>query len=106
MVPFGTAEEAGAQLNVLSKVMHACMCTRSLSRVRVFATLQTVAHQASLSMGFSRQEYCSGLLCPPPGDFPDPGLEPKSLTSPQGHIANSKALTHPAPGFRPLILEK
>ena len=41
----------------------------------------TVAYQAPLSMGFSRQEYCSGLLCPPPGDLPDPGIEPVSLTS-------------------------
>ena len=44
-------------------------------------TQWTVAHQASLSMGFSRKEYWSGLLCPPPGDFPDPGLEPASLMS-------------------------
>ena len=39
----------------------------------LFATPWTVAHQAPLSMGFSRQEYWSGLLCPPPGDLPDPG---------------------------------
>ena len=39
-------------------------------------------HQASLSMGFSRQEYRSGLPCPLPGDLPDPGIEPLSLTSP------------------------
>ena len=38
--------------------------------------------QASLSMGFSRQEYWSGLQCPPPGDLPDPGIEPVSLMSP------------------------
>ena len=37
-----------------------------------------VAHQAPLSMGFSRQEYWSGLSCPPPGDLPDPGTEPAS----------------------------
>ena len=42
-------------------------------------TLWTVAHQTPLSMGFSRQEYWSGLQCPPPGDLPDPGIE---LTSP------------------------
>ena len=52
------------------------------SRVRFCATLLTVAHQAPLSMGFSRQEYWSGLPCPPPGDLPDPGIEPTSLTSP------------------------
>ena len=39
------------------------------------ATLWTAARQAPLSMGFSRQEYCSGLLCPPPGDLPDPGIK-------------------------------
>ena len=38
----------------------------------------TVAHQTSLSMGFSRQEYWSGLLCPPPGDLPNPGIKPRS----------------------------
>ena len=38
----------------------------------------TVACQAPLSVGFSRQEYCSGLPCPPPGDLPKPGIEPRS----------------------------
>ena len=42
----------------------------------------TVACQAPLSMGLSSQEYWSGLLCPPPGDLPNPGIEPESLTSP------------------------
>ena len=40
----------------------------------------TVAYQASLSMGFSRQEYWSGLPFPSPGDLPDPGIEPRSPT--------------------------
>ena len=53
-----------------------------LSRVRLFVTLWTVAHQAPLSMGFSRQEYWSGLPFPSPGDLPDPGIKPTSLTSP------------------------
>ena len=44
----------------------------------VFATSWIVAHLAPLSMGFSRQEYWSGLPCPPPGDLPDPGIEPVS----------------------------
>ena len=52
------------------------------SRVRLFATLWTVALQAPLSMGFSRQEYWSGLPCPAPGDLPNPGIEPTSLMSP------------------------
>ena len=49
-----------------------------LSRVQLFATPWTVAHQAPLSMGFSRQEYRSGLLFLSPGDLPDPGIEPMS----------------------------
>ena len=49
-----------------------------LSRVRLFETLWTVAYQASLSMGFSRQEYWSGLPFPSPGDLPNPGIEPRS----------------------------
>ena len=49
---------------------------KSLSRVRVFATPWTVAYQASPSMGFSRQEYWSGLPLPSPGDLPNPGIEP------------------------------
>ena len=50
-----------------------------LSRVRLFVTLWTVAHQAPLSMGFSRQEYWSGLPFPPPGDLPEPGMEPMTF---------------------------
>ena len=42
---------------------------------------RTVACQAPLSMGFSRQEYWGGLPCPPPGELPNPGVEPESLTS-------------------------
>ena len=59
------------------------LCVLScFSRIRVFATPWTVAHQAPLSMGFSRQEYWSGLLCPPLGDLPHPGMEHLSLMSP------------------------
>ena len=53
-----------------------------LSHVQVFVTPWTVAHQAPLSVGFSRQEYCSGLSCPPLGNLPNPGIEPTSLASP------------------------
>ena len=49
---------------------------------QLLVTLWTRAHQAPLSMGFSRQEYWSGLPYPPPGDLPYPGIEPASLTSP------------------------
>ena len=52
------------------------------SRVQLFATPQTVAHQAPLSMGFPRQEYWSGLPCPSPGDLPHPGIKPESLMPP------------------------
>ena len=52
------------------------------SHVQLCVTLQTVACQAPLSMGFSRQEYCSGLLCSLPRDLPNPGIKPMSLTSP------------------------
>ena len=51
---------------------------KSLSCVRLFAAPWTVAYQAPLSMGFSRQEYWSGLPFPSPGDLPDPGIEPRS----------------------------
>ena len=53
---------------------------KSLSRVRLFVTPWTVAYQASPSMGFSRQEYWSGLPLPSPEDLPDPGIEPGSST--------------------------
>ena len=53
-----------------------------LSCVRLFAIPWTVAHQAPLSMGYSRQEHWSGLSFPPPGDLPDPGIKPTSLMSP------------------------
>ena len=49
-----------------------------LSHVRLFAIAWTVVYQASLSMGFSRQEYWSGLPFPSPGDLPDPGIKPRS----------------------------
>ena len=53
---------------------------KSLSRVQLFATPWTVAYQAPPSMGFSRQEYWSGLPFPSPGDLPNPGIEPGSPT--------------------------
>ena len=48
------------------------------SCVQLFVNLWTVASQASLSMGFSMQEYWNGLSCSPPGDLPDPGIKPGS----------------------------
>ena len=55
-----------------------------LSYVRLFATPWTMAHQALLSIGFSRQEYWSGLPFPSPGHLPDPGIKPKSPASAGG----------------------
>ena len=63
-----------------------------LSRVRLFATPWTVAHEASPSMGFSRQEYWSGLSFPSPGDLPNPGTEPRSP------VLQADALTSEPPG--------
>ena len=60
---------------------HTQCSAQSLSHVQLFATLWTVARQAPLSMGFSRQEYWSGLLCPFPGELPDPGIEAGSPAS-------------------------
>ena len=53
---------------------------KSLSCVQLFATPWTVAYQAPPSMGFSRQEYWSGVLFPSPGDLPNPGIKPVSPT--------------------------
>ena len=61
--------------------LHMCMLGH-FSHVRLFAVLWTIALYAPLSMGFSRQEYWSGLPCPPPGDLPNPGIELASLVSP------------------------
>ena len=65
---------------------------KSLSRVRLFATLWTVGHQAPLSMGFPRQEYWSGLPSPSPGDLPNPGIKPRSPA------LQADALTSEPPG--------
>ena len=64
-------------------IVCSCACVlSSFSRVQLFATRWTVAHQDPLSAGFSRQEYWSGLPCPPAGDFPDLGIKPASFRSP------------------------
>ena len=65
---------------------------KSLSRVQLFATLWTVAHQAPPPVGFSRQEYWSGLPFPSPGDLPDPEIEPRSPA------LQADALTSEPPG--------
>ena len=65
---------------------------KSLSRIRLFVTPWTVAHQAPLPMGFSRQEYWSGLPFPSPGNLPNPGIEPGSPA------LQADALTSEPPG--------
>ena len=62
--------------------MLGCVVLSHFSLAQLFATPQTAAHQTPLSMGFSRQEYWSGLPCPPPGQLSDPGIELVSLLSP------------------------
>ena len=57
------------------------MRAQLLSCVQLFATPWTLAHQFPLSMGFSRQEYWSGLPFPSPGDLTNPGIEPASAAS-------------------------
>ena len=66
-----------------------CVC---ISCVQLFATPWTVAHQAPTSMGFSRQEYWSGLPFASPGDLPNPGIEPRSPA------LQADALTSEPPG--------
>ena len=69
--------------------LHACV----ISHVRLSVTPWTVACQVSLSMGYSGQEYYSGLSIPPPRDLPDPEIEPVSLTSPA--LADGSFTTSP-----------
>ena len=75
------------------------MKVKSLSRVLLFSTPWTVADQAPPSMGFSSQEYWSGLPFPSPGDLPDPGIEPKSP------MLQADALSSEPPG-KILIIHK
>ena len=65
----------------INEALHVCMLSR-FSCVQLFKILWTVAHQAPLFMGFSRQEYWSGLPFPPPGEPPAPGIEPALPVSP------------------------
>ena len=80
-------ESSGCSVSLLtlgivsaSNFSNGCMWSevKSLSRVRLFVTPWTAAYQAPPPMGFSRQEYWSGLPFPSPGDLPDPGIKPGS----------------------------
>ena len=70
-----------------------CVRAKSLIHVWLFATLWAVACQTPLSMGCSRQEYWSGVLCPPLGDLLDPGTEPASCAFP-ALLVDSLLLRH------------
>ena len=72
-----------------SSTSHLTIHAKLLSHVQRFAAPWTVAHQAPLSMGFSRQEYWSGLAFPSPGDLPGPGIEPASLAAAGGFFTTS-----------------
>ena len=63
------------RLTPFLQVCAVCVCVQSFSRVRLFATPWTVAHQAPLSLAFCRQNYWSRFPFPSPGDLPDPGTE-------------------------------
>ena len=74
------------------RYMRVCVLS-CFHHVRLVATLWTIAHQAALSMGFPRQEYWSGLPYSPPGDLPDPGIEPANPATPALQ-ADSLPLSH------------
>ena len=63
----------------MKRISVPCVCAQLFSRVQLFVTSGTVAHQAPLFMEISRQEYWSRFPIPPSGDFPNPGIQPVSL---------------------------
>ena len=88
---------AESEEELKSLLMKVKVKVKSLSHVQLFATPWTVACQAPLSMGFSRQEYWNGLPVPSPGDLPNPGIELASLASPALNLllqVNSLLLSH------------
>ena len=89
LIYFMSVNDLNFPLNALVFLACVCVCVcvcYLLSYVWLFITPQTVAHQASLSMGFSRQEYWSGLPFPSPEDLPDPGIEPWSPALQEGSL--------------------
>ena len=76
--PRPRAPEAPREAHIKNANSSARSWAQSLSHVQFFATPRTVAHQAPLSMGFSKKKYWSGVPFPPPGDLPNPGVEPMS----------------------------
>ena len=74
---------------------------RSFGHVQFCATPWTVARQAPLSVGFSRQEYWSGLPFPPPEDLPKPGIKPVSPVSPVSPVLQADSLPTESSGKPP-----
>ena len=81
-IPLSFPQMSWRSMNKLFGQPNMCVCSQSLSRIRLFVTPRTVACQASLSMEFSRQEYWSGLPFPILEDSPNPGIEPTSFEPP------------------------
>ena len=89
LVDFLQLQQTGATLHCRAQALECvgfrscgtCMPSR-FSSIQLFVTTWTVVRQVPLSMGFSRQEYWSGLPCSPPGNLPDPGVKPMSPMSP------------------------
>ena len=76
------SEQGGEARSQSKNHMHACVLSH-VSRVQLCVTQWTVTLQAPLSVGFCKEKYCTGLSCPPPGDFPNPGTELTSSESPE-----------------------
>ena len=84
----------------------ACLCAMPLQSCLTLCNPMDCILQTPLSMGFSKQEYCSGLPCPPPGDLTDPGIEPTALTSNLYWQAGSLPLVPPGKpryNFTPIV---
>ena len=88
----------------LSVVVCVCLCVCVPSRVQLFATPRTVACQAPLSVEFLRQEYWNGLLFPPLGELPDPGIKPMPPTLADGFFTSWATLGSPGSGDNFLLL--
>ena len=82
LIPRGRAAISFSLFYTDSLPSHSSPCVKSLSRVQLFATPWTIAHQAPLSMGFSRHEYWNGLPFPSPGDLPNTGIKPGTPAQP------------------------
>ena len=98
-MPLGQKNQSMKQKQYCNKFNSLVVSNLSLSRVQLFVTPWTVAYQAPPSMGFSRQQYWSGLPFPSPGDLPDPGIEPGSPA------LQADALTYEPPESPQLVKE-